>query len=277
MVTHDLDSLHTVCDRIAVLAEGRVVVDGPIATMLASDHPWVKDYFRGKRAPRRRRIGVEGNPRPNDGNQSQLRADRPLHARGDCGRVRLRLLVLARRRRPRARDLSDRVRRRRVGAARRRLGPVQRHQGRRGVRPQAQPGQSAPGAGDRDGREVRPDARRHPGRTRLLRAHRHRLDRDPRRLAGCAGARRRRRPAADPDRRQRRQPGRDRHHPRRRRQCRRPGAPGRRHAVGEPGHPEDHPGEPGNRSRPRSRATPTGSTASCRAWRPSPPARSRTN
>ena len=50
MVTHDLDSLHTVCDRIAVLAEGRVVVDGPIATMLGSDHPWVKEYFRGKRA-----------------------------------------------------------------------------------------------------------------------------------------------------------------------------------------------------------------------------------
>jgi phospholipid/cholesterol/gamma-HCH transport system ATP-binding protein len=50
MVTHDLDSLHTVCDRIAVLADGRVVVDGPIATMLASDHPWVSEYFRGKRA-----------------------------------------------------------------------------------------------------------------------------------------------------------------------------------------------------------------------------------
>ena len=50
MVTHDLDSLHTVCDRIAVLAEGRVVVDGPVAAMLASDHPWVKEYFRGKRA-----------------------------------------------------------------------------------------------------------------------------------------------------------------------------------------------------------------------------------
>src|SRR6266702_3210907 len=45
MVTHDLDSLHTVCDRIAVLADGRVVVDGPIATMLASDHPWVSEYF----------------------------------------------------------------------------------------------------------------------------------------------------------------------------------------------------------------------------------------
>jgi phospholipid/cholesterol/gamma-HCH transport system ATP-binding protein len=49
MVTHDLDSLHAVCDRIAVLADGRVVVDGPIATMLASEHVWVKQYFRGKR------------------------------------------------------------------------------------------------------------------------------------------------------------------------------------------------------------------------------------
>jgi phospholipid/cholesterol/gamma-HCH transport system ATP-binding protein len=50
MVTHDLDSLHTVCDRIAVLADGKVVVEGPISTMLASEHPWVKSYFRGKRA-----------------------------------------------------------------------------------------------------------------------------------------------------------------------------------------------------------------------------------
>ena len=50
MVTHDLDSLHTVCDRIAVLADGKVVADGPMTTMLASEHPWVKSYFRGKRS-----------------------------------------------------------------------------------------------------------------------------------------------------------------------------------------------------------------------------------
>jgi phospholipid/cholesterol/gamma-HCH transport system ATP-binding protein len=50
MVTHDLDSLHTVCDRIAVLAEGRVIAAGPIAAMLAFEHPWVKSYFRGKRS-----------------------------------------------------------------------------------------------------------------------------------------------------------------------------------------------------------------------------------
>jgi phospholipid/cholesterol/gamma-HCH transport system ATP-binding protein len=32
-----------------VLADGHVVVDGPIGAMLKSEHPWVKDYFRGKR------------------------------------------------------------------------------------------------------------------------------------------------------------------------------------------------------------------------------------
>lgn len=49
MVTHDLESLYTACDRIAVLADGEVVADGPIATMLQSEHPWVKTYFQGKR------------------------------------------------------------------------------------------------------------------------------------------------------------------------------------------------------------------------------------
>ena len=50
MVTHDLESLHTVCDRIAVLADGKVVALGTITDMLRSDHPWVKAYFRGRRA-----------------------------------------------------------------------------------------------------------------------------------------------------------------------------------------------------------------------------------
>lgn len=49
MVTHDLDSLHTICDRIAVLAEGKVVASGNMAAILATDHPWVQAYFRGRR------------------------------------------------------------------------------------------------------------------------------------------------------------------------------------------------------------------------------------
>ncbi|OJU24767.1 MAG: ABC transporter ATP-binding protein [Nitrobacter sp. 62-13] len=50
MVTHDLDSLHTACDRIAVLGNGKIIAAGSMADMLASQHPWLKAYFHGKRA-----------------------------------------------------------------------------------------------------------------------------------------------------------------------------------------------------------------------------------
>lgn len=50
MVTHDLDSLHTVCDRIAALVGGQIVTIGTIKDVLASSHPWVTAYFKGKRA-----------------------------------------------------------------------------------------------------------------------------------------------------------------------------------------------------------------------------------
>tara|TARA_R110002020_G_scaffold67798_14_gene177869 strand:- start:1617 stop:2444 length:828 start_codon:yes stop_codon:yes gene_type:complete len=50
MVTHDLDSLFSVCDRIAVLGQKRVLVEGTLEDMFAFDDPWVQSYFRGKRA-----------------------------------------------------------------------------------------------------------------------------------------------------------------------------------------------------------------------------------
>ncbi|MGR7997317.1 MULTISPECIES: ABC transporter ATP-binding protein [unclassified Xanthobacter] len=50
MVTHDLDSLHTVCDRIAALAEGKVIAQGTIETMMQAQHPWLRAYFHGARA-----------------------------------------------------------------------------------------------------------------------------------------------------------------------------------------------------------------------------------
>ncbi|UHC15995.1 ATP-binding cassette domain-containing protein [Methylobacterium currus] len=50
MVTHDLDSLYTACDRIAALGDGLIIAEGPIEAMLASDHPWLRSYFHGKRA-----------------------------------------------------------------------------------------------------------------------------------------------------------------------------------------------------------------------------------
>lgn len=56
MVTHDLDSLHAVCDRIAVLAEKKVFVTGSMKDMMKVDHPWVHEYFHG---PRARAAGFE--------------------------------------------------------------------------------------------------------------------------------------------------------------------------------------------------------------------------
>jgi phospholipid/cholesterol/gamma-HCH transport system ATP-binding protein len=50
MVTHDLASLNTVCDRVAALADGKIVAIGPMRDLLLSEHPWVRAYFHGKRS-----------------------------------------------------------------------------------------------------------------------------------------------------------------------------------------------------------------------------------
>ena len=50
MVTHDLASLNVVCDRVAALADGKIVAIGPMHDLLKSDHPWVRAYFHGKRS-----------------------------------------------------------------------------------------------------------------------------------------------------------------------------------------------------------------------------------
>ena len=49
MITHDLDSLHAICDRVAVIADKKVVATGTIAELEKSDHPWIKQYFLGPR------------------------------------------------------------------------------------------------------------------------------------------------------------------------------------------------------------------------------------
>jgi phospholipid/cholesterol/gamma-HCH transport system ATP-binding protein len=49
MVTHDLDSLFAICDRVAVLGHKKVIAAGPISELLLSDDPWLKSYFHGKR------------------------------------------------------------------------------------------------------------------------------------------------------------------------------------------------------------------------------------
>jgi phospholipid/cholesterol/gamma-HCH transport system ATP-binding protein len=50
MITHDLNTLAAVCDRVAALADGRIAAIGPLQAVLASEHPWVRAYFHGARA-----------------------------------------------------------------------------------------------------------------------------------------------------------------------------------------------------------------------------------
>ncbi|GAB5387497.1 MAG: ABC transporter ATP-binding protein [Alphaproteobacteria bacterium] len=57
MVTHDLDSLVTICDRIAVLIDKKIV-PGTLDELMKMDHPWIQDYFHGPRAR-----GVPGMPK----------------------------------------------------------------------------------------------------------------------------------------------------------------------------------------------------------------------
>lgn len=49
MITHDLDTLYAICDRVAVLADRRLIMVGSLAEIEQLDHPWVQDYFNGPR------------------------------------------------------------------------------------------------------------------------------------------------------------------------------------------------------------------------------------
>lgn len=50
LITHDLDTLYAICDRVAVLADRKVVVNAPLSEVEGIDHPWVQEYFHGPRA-----------------------------------------------------------------------------------------------------------------------------------------------------------------------------------------------------------------------------------
>jgi len=49
MITHDLDSLYAICDRVAVIADKKVVAAGTIAELKQTKHPWIQEYFNGPR------------------------------------------------------------------------------------------------------------------------------------------------------------------------------------------------------------------------------------
>jgi len=56
LVTHDLDTLVRVCDRVAVLGDKKMLVTAPLSEVVKFDHPWVQEYFGG---PRARAVGIE--------------------------------------------------------------------------------------------------------------------------------------------------------------------------------------------------------------------------
>lgn len=64
LVTHDLDTLYTICDRVAVLAEKRVLVADRLDVVAATNNPWIHEYFHGPRgrAAAQAANGVPGSP-----------------------------------------------------------------------------------------------------------------------------------------------------------------------------------------------------------------------
>ncbi len=49
LITHDLDTLYAICDRVAVLADKKVIAVGTIPELMESKHPWIQEYFNGPR------------------------------------------------------------------------------------------------------------------------------------------------------------------------------------------------------------------------------------
>ena len=57
LITHDLDTLYSICDRVAVLADGKVIAVGTIPELMEADHPWIQEYFNGPRGRAARESG----------------------------------------------------------------------------------------------------------------------------------------------------------------------------------------------------------------------------
>ncbi|MGK2908651.1 MAG: ABC transporter ATP-binding protein [Sphingobium sp.] len=72
LITHDLDTLFSICDRVAVLADKQVIAVGTIEELLATDHPWIQEYFNGPRG----RAAVSAQQKPKRELASGAQAER---------------------------------------------------------------------------------------------------------------------------------------------------------------------------------------------------------
>lgn len=70
LITHDLDTLYEICDRVAVLADKKVIAVGTIPELLALDHPWIQEYFNGPRGRAARESQSRNGQSRNQNNRS---------------------------------------------------------------------------------------------------------------------------------------------------------------------------------------------------------------
>ncbi|WP_156679402.1 ABC transporter ATP-binding protein [Sphingomonas profundi] len=70
LITHDLDTLYAICDRVAVLADRKVIAVGTIEELLALDHPWIQEYFNGPRG----RVAADSADRLREGEMDEEQA-----------------------------------------------------------------------------------------------------------------------------------------------------------------------------------------------------------
>jgi phospholipid/cholesterol/gamma-HCH transport system ATP-binding protein len=62
LITHDLDTLYAICDRVAVIADHRIVITAPVEDVERSDHPWIRECFHGPRARAARATALAARP-----------------------------------------------------------------------------------------------------------------------------------------------------------------------------------------------------------------------
>ena len=62
LITHDLDTLYEICDRVAVIADKRIIAVGTIPELIATGHPWIEEYFNGPRGRAAHASHMRGQP-----------------------------------------------------------------------------------------------------------------------------------------------------------------------------------------------------------------------
>ncbi|MET0270048.1 MAG: ABC transporter ATP-binding protein [Sphingomonas sp.] len=85
LITHDLDTLYAICDRVAVLADRKVIAVGTIDELLALDHPWIQEYFNGARGRAAADSAERSQDVASDGRGAEAAQKQQAEARASAG------------------------------------------------------------------------------------------------------------------------------------------------------------------------------------------------